>query len=160
MSWKTTCDTELKACYKYPSDWVAAQYVGIENTAETAYVRYQNPDNKDQAVDSAYIVSIDDLATPNQGLKVVGYVIENRPGYIVYDASIVAADNLTIGQTTELVTGNPTFSGKSGHESVTFVATPNTNGQTAITTQEQAKTWFSTPEAKECLKILQSFHYQ
>ena len=86
-------------------------------------------------------------------------MLDNVPTYVMYDASVVTANNLTVGQSAQLVTVNPTFTGKTGAD-VTFVATPGAGGIAAITTTEQAKAWFATPEAKQALKILQSFYYQ
>lgn len=157
--WKSYCDTELKACYKYPNDWVRSQYGGWQNAADTAYFNLVGS-NKDQATDDVYIAAIEDLANTGEGLKVVGFVKGNIPTYVVYEESVVSGQHLAVGQTVQLVTVNPTFSGKGVGKDLTFSATPGAKGIAAITTPEQAKSWFATPEARQCLRILQSFNYQ
>jgi hypothetical protein len=152
--WKTSCDAVLKACYKYPNDWVQAQYGGWQNTANTAYFNFAAT-NKDQATNNVYIAAIEDLANKNQNLKIVGTIDDNVPGYTVYDASVITDKHVAIGQFAQLITVNPTF-----NKDITFVATPGASGIAAITSPAQAKAWFSTPEAQQCLKILQSFYYQ
>jgi hypothetical protein len=155
--WKSTCGAAMGACFKYPSDWTASPYGGLQNPADTAYVDYQVADNKDQAGSTVYIAVVDDLTTPGQSLTIVGYVFNNVPSFAVYDSAAVTAAGAAAGQTARLVTGNPTFTGEGGARS-TFVATPGANGLAAITTTDQAKAWFTTDSAKTCLQILQSFY--
>ena len=158
--WKTQCDPEIKACYRYPADWIKSQYGGLENTAKTAYFSYQSHNTKDQSEGTAYIATIEDLVDPNQGLEIIGYITNNKPVYVIFDSSYVTEKKLMTNATSVIVDGNPTFKGRSGNDDVTFVATPNVSGYAAIKDFEQAKAWFSTPEAKMGLKILQSFYYQ
>lgn len=156
--WKSNCDASLKACYKYPNNWVQSQYGGWQNIADTAYFNIV-ANNKDQSTNTIYVAAIEDLVDSSQGLKIVGTVENHLPSYTIYDASIVTDKHLVVGQTAELVTTNPTFKGKGIDKDITFNATPGTTGIASITNAEQAKAWFATPDAQQCLKILQSFKY-
>ncbi|HKU18783.1 MAG TPA: type II secretion system protein [Candidatus Saccharimonadales bacterium] len=157
--WRTSCDPELKACFRYPANWTPS-YGGFQNAHGTAYFQYQNPDIKDQGTSEAYIASITDLNTGGSGLKIVGYVVNSNPLYSIFDKSYVDTRNLSVGQTAQIISTNPTFTGRTGKENVTFVATPGINGSIAITSMDMAKEWFNGLEAKTCLKILQSFYYE
>lgn len=156
--WKTYCDTEnTKGCFKYPNDWVASQYGGYENSTQTAYVNYSGYNNKDQASDTAYVAQISEVTNSSLNLKIVGSVYKNVPSYSIFNAADVAT--LKVGEDTTVVTVNPEFQRNPG-EDMSFTATPGASGIKAITTLDQAKAWFSTPEAQNCLKVLQSFYYQ
>ncbi len=156
--WKTYCDSEnAKGCYMYPSDWVTSQYGGFENSTQTAYVDFSGYNNKDQAADTVYIAQVADVTDKQLGLKIVGSVYNNVPSYSIFNATDVSA--LKAGESAQLITTNPQFQRNSG-ENMSFTATPGVNGLKAITNLDQAKAWFSTPEAQTCLKVLQSFYYQ
>lgn len=156
--WQSYCDTTVKTCIKYPSDWVASPYGGLENPACTEYAALTGSTVKDRGSSTAYIASIDDLKTPMADLKILGTVVDNKPEYSVYNTSYISENNLHVGATQEIAYANYTFTGKTGDASV--VGTPCANGYAAISTAEQAKAWFNTAEGKTVLKVVQSFSYQ
>lgn len=156
--WKTYCDTEnAKGCFKYPSDWTASQYGGYRNSTQTAYVDFEGHNNRDQATDNVYVAQVADLSNKELGLKIVGSIYNNVPTYAILNTSDVTS--LKAGDSAQLITVNPEFQRNPG-EDMSFMATPGVNGLKAITNLDQAKAWFSTPEAQACLKVLQSFYYQ
>lgn len=157
--WKSYCDTATDACIRYPSDWNAVSgFPGsFENAGDTAYISLSPGSVKDRAQDSAFIQSVNELTVNAMPLSIVGYIVNNSPGYGLYDTSYVTSNSLKAGTTAQLVDGNYAFDAKSG--TATLVATPGAKGYAAITNMAQAKSWFDTPEAKICFKILQSFYY-
>ena len=152
--WKSYCDTASEACIKYPADWSAVpNFPGtFQNATDTIYVDYQGYDNKDQTSSDNLVVQIVDLPTSKGDLKIVGSVVDNVPGYTVYNASDVSG--ITIGDTAPLITGNPTFG-----TGITFTASPSVNEAAKISNLAEAKAWFDTADAKRCLLVLQSFSY-
>ncbi len=158
QGWQTYCDSTVKACIKYPSDWVASQYGGLENPACTEYASLTGPTSKDRGSSPAYIVSIDDLSTPVSDLKILGTVVDNKPGYSIYNASYISQNNIHVGGTQEIASANYRFTGKTGDAGL--VGTPCANGYAAITTSDQAKAWFNSTEGKTVLKVVQSLYYQ
>ncbi|HSX45349.1 MAG TPA: hypothetical protein VLF39_04585 [Candidatus Saccharimonadales bacterium] len=157
--WKMTCDSNVKACYKHPTDWVADQYnTGLENPAQTEYVSLTGPTIKDGGSGSAYIVSIDDLNPAIVDLKILGTIVDNRPNYSIYNASYISSNNIKVGATQDIDYTNHRFTGKTGEAG--FDATPDSKGYASIKTLDQAKAWFNSDEAKTVLKVIQSFKYQ
>ena len=154
--WREVCDEQSAACFMRPPDWLASPYGGFQNPADTAYANLYI-DSKDQAVDSASIVSLQYPQKGGQGVMIVGFIHGIVPGYALYDQS--AVKDLRPGAQAQLVVANPTFTARSGL-SDTFSATPGAAGISALTTFRQAQLWFTTPEAKSDLKIMQSFHYR
>ena len=154
--WKTYCDTaNAKGCFKYPNDWVDSQYGGYENSTQTAYIDFSGYNNKDQASNSAYVAQVADVNDTSLNLKIIGSVYNNVPSYAIFNASDVTT--LKAGEDATIVTVNPEFQRNPG-EDMSFMATPGFNGIKAITTLDQAKAWFSSPEAQASLKVLESFH--
>ena len=156
--WRTYCDSTVKACIKYPSDWVASQYGGLQNSACTEYASLTGPTNKDRASDTAYIASIGALATPVSDLKIVGMVVNNKPSYAVYNDSYLTQNNIQVGATQAIADVNYNFTGTTSDAAL--VGTPCANGYSTITTLGQAKDWFNTTDAKTVLKVVQSLYYQ
>ncbi len=156
--WKTYCVPTVKACVKYPSDWVTSQYGGLQNSACTEYASLTGPTNKDTSSDIAYIVSIDDFSTSISSLKIVGMVVNNKPSYSVYNAPYLSQNNIQVGATQAIADVNYNFTGNTGNAGL--VGTPCANGYSSITTLDQAKDWFNTAEGKTVLKVIQSFYYE
>jgi len=158
--WQTYCDSSISSCIQYPSDWSSVPgFPGdFQNSTNTGYVSLSPGTVKDRAEDTVYIQSVEEITTTTTPLSIVGYIDNNKPGYGVYDASYVASSGIKAGATMQLVDGNYAFSGKAGD--VSLVATPGAAGYAAITTLTQAQGWFSTADARTCLKILKSFYYQ
>jgi hypothetical protein len=154
------CDSTTASCIKYPSDWVGvAGFPGaFGNSTNTAYVSLEAGTNKDEAQGMAYIYSVDSLTTSATPLDIVGYIVNDKPGYAVYSASYVSTNNIKVGVTIQIVDGNYAFNAKVG--TISLVATPGVNGYAAITGTEQAKAWFTTSEAQDDLLALKSFYYQ
>ncbi len=154
--WNTYCDADnAMACFKYPGDWQPSKYGGFEDSSQTAYINYQGHNNKDQASADVYIAQVIDLLDTSYGLKIVGSIYNNVPSYAIFNSSDVSS--LKMGSTVPFIVANPEFVGAG--ESMSFTATPGSAGTKAITSLEQAKTWFNTTEAQQCLKVLQSFYY-
>lgn len=156
--WKTYCDSTVKACIKYPSDWVASQYGGLENPACTEYVSLTGPTSKDGGEGSAYIASIDNFSTPLSDLKILGMVINGYPTYSVYNATYISENNIQVGTTQTVAYINHRFTGKTGDAGL--VGTPCAKGSEKITTSNQARAWFDSSEGKAVLKVVQSLYYQ
>ena len=158
--WKTYCDATTSSCVRYPAAWISVDgFPGaFENSSNTAYISLAAGTNKDRAQDTAYIYSVDSLTTTGGPLDIVGYVVNNKPQYSVYNASYVATNDVKAGVTMQIVDGNYAFDAKSG--TISLVATPGATGYTAITSTEQAKAWFTTPEAQADLLAMKSFYYQ
>ena len=157
--WKTYCDSTTQSCIKHPAEWAAvAGFPGaFENSTATGYVSLEAGTNKDRSQGSAYVVSVDKLTTTSGVLDIVGYIVNGKPGYSVYDAAYVSANGIKSGSTVDMTVGNYAFSGKIG--TVSLVATPGANGYAAITTVDQAKNWFATADAKTSLLVLRSLSY-
>ena len=96
--------------------------------------------------------------TSVEPLDIVGYIINNQPGYAVYNTSYITANDIKADSTVQLVYGNYAFDAKIG--SITLLASAGAKGYEPITTMDQAKAWFSTDNAKTDLLILKSFYYQ
>jgi hypothetical protein len=88
----------------------------------------------------------------------VGYVVNDKPQYAVYDTSYVSTNGMEAGKTVTIVDGNYAFDAKTGTASLD--ATPGANGYAQITSAEQAKAWFSSQSAVTGLQILKSFYYE
>lgn len=156
--WDTKCVNALKACIKVPSGWISNPYGGYENTAKTQYAELAVENVKDNSSADALIVSIDELATPNSSLKVVGLIFGSKPTYAIYDTNYISANQLKVGATKNILIGNYTFTGPTGQASL--VGTPDDNGIKAITSISQARAWFATTDAQQVLKVVRSFYYQ
>ena len=156
--WKTYCDDSVKACIQHPSGWQMLGDGALENPTCTAYVSMAGPTVKDGGGGTGYIASIDNLKIPFEDLKVVGIIVDSQPMYSIYNGSYLEKYGISAGQVHEIGYANYRFNGKTGDAALD--ATPCTNGYAAIKNFEQAKAWFGTAEARDCLKILQSFYYE
>lgn len=160
VGWKNFCDTTLKACFKYPSDWtpVVGSTNAFENSSQTGYASLTGPTIKDGGSENAYIAKVEDTTPPIDGLKVVGFFSEDsKPIYQIHDSSL-SFDQLIVGSTIKFPSINYRFNDKYGNH-IGLSVTPNINGYAAITNAEQAKAWFNSDEGKTGLKIAQSFYY-
>lgn len=156
--WNTNCVKALKACIKTPPDWVANQYNGYENQAQTQYAALSLENVKDQSKADALIVSVDDFVVSNSNLKVVGLIVSNKPSYAVYDTSYINSNGIKPGATVNILVGSYTFSGSTGMASL--VGSADTNGTKAITTVDAARAWFVSADAQQVFKVVRSFYYQ
>jgi hypothetical protein len=157
---KTYCDGGLAACITYPETWAPVPgFSGeYEDPAETSVVSLIPGLSQDVTPNSAYIYSINPLMVGSQELDIVGYIVSNQPGYVVYEASYVASADIKVGANRLIVDGNYAFAGKLG--SISLVATPGPNGFADIANFTQAEAWFSTPSSEAALKSLQSLYYE
>lgn len=159
--WKTYCDSTTVSCIQYPPDWapVAGFPGAFESSTQTGYVSLiPGGTNVDEALNTAYICSVTNLNTSAGPLDIVGYIVSNQPGYVVYDTSYVSNNGIKVGVTKRIIDGNYSFTGKNGP--ISLVATPDSNGYAAITTFNEAQAWFTGADAQTDLKILESFYYQ
>lgn len=156
----TYCNAALAACITYPTTWASVPgFTGaFEDPAETSVVSLIPGPNQDEAPNSAYIYSVSPLTVNSQALDIVGYIVSNQPGYVVYEASYVASANIKAGTTRRVLDGNYAFSGKLGL--ISLVATSGANGFAAISDMTSAEAWFDAQSAKAALKSLQSLYYE
>jgi len=155
--WKTYCDTIEKSCFKYPGNWTLnSNSVGVTSPTGSVVINYIGNDQGYDAQVQFYTVSLDSLTATNTNLKVVGgfesATSNVTPYYKLVDHS----------QTTNLVVGRQTSFAKKAdfsfpdHSLGSLQAFPiNTNFD--IT---QAKTWFSSDDAKTALLIEKSFYLE
>jgi hypothetical protein len=159
-SWKTYCVSSLSACIHYPPTWlVDSSSAGVlENASATNYVSLISWNNQNGTPNDAYIYSVNSLETSISDLDIVGYIVSDQPGYVVYDASYVAAHDMRVGTTEDIIDGNYAFMGKDA--STSLIATPYGSAYTSIQDFDQAKAWFTGSDGQLDLKILQSLYYQ
>jgi hypothetical protein len=159
-NWKLYCDSATSVCIKYPPNWQAESgFPGsFQDVTGTSVVSLIPAATADETPNTAYIYSVTDLILAQQKLAIVGYIVSNQPGYVVYDATYVSSKDLQPGLTKYIVDGNYAFSSKLG--TVSLVATPGPTGYSSIATFDQAKTWFTTIAAQTELSILQSLSYK
>lgn len=157
IGWQTYCSTQVSACVKYPAGWQAVKgFPGaFEDSANTVYLSLLPGSSQDNEPNSAYINSVSPL---NSNLDIVGYIVSNQPGYVVFASSYVQAKDLTPGVTRSIVDGNYAFPGPKG--TVSLVATPGANAYASISTLAQAQAWFAGASGQLALKSLQSFYFE
>ncbi len=156
--WGEYCDDSVKACIKYPSDWIKSEYGGLQNTSCTQYVSLTGSTIKDAGKARAYIASVDNLEDPDLDLKILGIIVDTRPSYSVYDSSYVKANNIESHKSYEIDYINHRFDGKNGE--VGLDGTPCADGYKLISTFEQAKSWFSSNDGQIVFRVIRSFFYK
>ena len=171
--WNQYCDTEGKACFKYPPNWtlnenkevVSSTVNNVSSTVQSpdqaVNISYAYPYVRDAAITSFLTMSIDNIPNyPN--LKIVGgiYIDNNNFSlYAIVDASLVSQDGLAVGHTSQFI-NTPRFglTTDTTNEPYQLVAIDGlSNGNNTL---DAAKNWFTSPEAKDGLLILQSFTIQ
>jgi hypothetical protein len=157
--WKTYTDTAHHYSFKYPSDWTistTSAQVMLLNTSESIEVDYLYSDPHDSGITSFTPVSIGDMTDASLGLKVVGGLYDGvSPEYNVIDPSLLKSYPLTIGQPSQFIV-NPHFS----DDHVTNGMTTGTFRARSAVSGAKTAAWFSTPDAKTSLLILESLRYQ
>lgn len=162
--WKTYCDAVERACFKYPSDWTISPSsqnnivsVTLKSSTGSVLGGYTNYDTRDGAQVPYYTASLDDLTTVNASYKVVGGFDASSasvyPRYKVVDVS--STTGLTAGQQTTM-TNTARFTFKDKNTGHLEIYPTSTTGLTA----DQAKTWFTSSDAKTALLIAQSFYLE
>lgn len=162
-NWKTYCDTSEKACFKYPSDWKITTsdqgFVSVLASSPTGSTSasYTNSDTRDGADAPYYTAALEALNIPNADYRVLGgFVVTDSasmPQYKVVDNSFTTG--LTVGQ--QGTTSNTArFTFKDSTRTGKLEAYPLANNMT----QDQAKAWFASADAKTALMITQSFYFQ
>lgn len=161
--WKTYCDTTEKACFKYPADWTidpsnqnGIVSVTFKNPTASVFGSYVNYDTRDGRESPYFTTDMQELSVANANYKVVGGFNSSTPSvapeYRVVDSKFTVG--LKIGQQATLVnTARFTFNNmNTGH----LQLLPKTSGMT----QDQAKAWFASDDAKTALLIAKSFHIE
>ena len=160
--WKTYCDTVEEACFKYPADWTidpsnqnGIVSASILNPAHSIVGNYTNGDTRDGAPAPYYVAAVEDLSVPSSNFKVLGGFVATgasvSPEYKVVDTTFTAG--AAAGQQATLE-NTARFTYKDGHLEGTFMLQPG------AMTQDQAKTWFTTADAKTALLIARSFYLE
>lgn len=171
--WKTYCDSVYGYCFKYPNDWILSTnstpteiggtgQVEVANPTNTVDVSYANAFVKDSNSISLTTTYISKLTTANEDLTIVGgyspavgLVGNYLSSYHVVDSSFLTSYPLTVGQTSQFPS-NPAFTDQStGVGSYQGSLTV----EAGFNTQAQAQAWFSTPDVKTSLLILESLYY-
>lgn len=165
--WKTYCDDVEKACFKYPSDWTvsvtnASNSYGIvsaslKNPALSVIGNYQNDDTRDSMLAPYYVAALEDPSTANASIKVLGGFNATTatvyPEYKVVDTSLTTG--LAAGQQAS-VENTARFTFKNNRAGSLDIKPMGANGMT----QDQAKAWFTSGDAKTAELIAKSFYFE
>ncbi|HEV7454813.1 MAG TPA: hypothetical protein VGO07_06155 [Candidatus Saccharimonadales bacterium] len=124
---------------------------------------YENGNNHDGGLTAILPISITPLNPTNQDLTVLGSSFNSNndtsffPSYDVVGTSVLTTYPLTVGTSSQFPAPIK-FTDQGGGSSPTsgsFSAAPSS----AVHTLAEAKSWFTTPDAKTSFQTLKSFSY-
>lgn len=161
--WKTYCDDAAKACFKYPTEWALTPSTGdgwvsaqVENPNRTIAVSYTGPDTRDGRVMPFYADGVYDLAKADSRFKVVGGftpgTTNSLPKIIISDSSLLTKYPLKAGEQADFV--NTARFTDARNISASLTAYPTSK----VFTDNEAKVWFDSEDAKSGLLVLESFY--
>ncbi len=161
--WKTYCDDDAKACFKYPADWTievstnSSKTVSLHNTSGSVLVGYETPFTKDGGTDQFFVATLEGTVVNNAAVTVIGgiYGDSNTPELAVVDNSLLQTHPLKLGAASTFVDA-PRYTNKDGKTQTQLIASPVGNFGSA----DKAKAWFQSADAAVTLQILKSFHFE
>ena len=166
VGWKTYCDTMHGDCFQYPANWVlgtndtSGVAASVKDPNDTVMVSYDNPFSKQNDLTAFYTADLENTSIANTNLRIVGgYFPSNyTPLYTLVDSSLLSADPLTVGQTSNFwFTAD--YTNESSAMTAQLYAIPVGTNPT-YTNGSEAQAWFQTSNAKASLLILESFYFK